>query len=191
MLHYRSVKRDDAVLRTRIKEIAHTRIRYGYRRITVLLRREGWLVNVKRVHRIYREESLALRARAPKRRRAAIVREARVIPTAPNQSWSMDFMHDVLADGTKIRLLIIVDNFSRENLSLEPDHRFTASQVVEVLRRLVEERASPQRIQCDNVLPEMSSASFGQLEIRRREPVRSVRVAPSGFRPTSWIRLSP
>jgi putative transposase len=97
MLHYRSIKRDDPILRTRIKEIAQVRIRYGYERITVLLRREGWHVNRKRVRRIYREENLAIRTRTPKRRRAATVRDERVVPTAPNQSWAMDFMHDVLA----------------------------------------------------------------------------------------------
>ncbi|MGI8737377.1 MAG: IS3 family transposase [Candidatus Eremiobacter antarcticus] len=160
-LHYQPVRRDDPVLRRRIKEIATTRIRYGYKRITVLLRREGWLVNVKRVRRMYREEGLALRARVPKRRRAVIVREARVIPTAPNQSWSMDFMHDVLADGTKIRLLIIVDNFSRESLALEADYGFKSTQVVEVLRRLITGRGLPQRIQCDNG-PEFQSVQLDQ-----------------------------
>ena len=97
MLHYCPVKRDDPILRARIKEIAHTRIRYGYERITILLRREGWQVNRKRVRRIYREENLAIRAKTPKRRRAAVVRTERVVPSAPNQSWAMDFMHDVLA----------------------------------------------------------------------------------------------
>lgn len=161
MLHYRSVKRDDPVLRGRIQEIARSRIRYGYRWITVLLRREGWMVNVKRVRRMYREEGLALRVRAPKRRRAAMVREQRVLATAPNQSWSMDFMHDVLANGSKIRLLIIVDNYSRESLALEVDYGFKSTQVVEVLRRLVAERAAPQRIQCDNG-PESQSVQLDQ-----------------------------
>lgn len=161
MLHYRSVKCDDPVLRSRIKDIASVRVRYGYKRIHVLLRREGWQVNHKRVRRIYREEGLALRPRAPKRRRAAIVREARVIPTAPDQSWSMDFMHDVLADATKVRLLIIVDNFSRESLALEVDYGFTSTQVVDVLRRLVAERKCPERIQCDNG-PEFQSIRLDQ-----------------------------
>jgi putative transposase len=161
MLHYRSVKRDDPVLRGRIKEIAWTRIRYGYKRITVLLRREGWAVNIKRVRRIYREESLSLRARTPKRRRSAIAREERVTPTAPNQSWAMDFMHDVLADGTKIRLLTIVDSFSRESLALEVDYSFKSPQVVAVLRRLVGERGAPVRIHCDNG-PEFVSLHLDQ-----------------------------
>jgi putative transposase len=160
-LHYRSVKRDDPVLRRRIKEIAATRIRYGYKRINVLLRREGWAVNHKRVHRIYCEEGLALRVRAPRRRRAAIVREARVVPVAPNQSWSMDFMHDMLADGTKIRLLTIVDDYSRESLALELDYGFKSTRVVEVLRGLVARRATPQRIHCDNG-PEFVSIHLDQ-----------------------------
>ena len=161
MLHYRSVKIDDPVLRRRIKEIAFNRIRYGYNRITVLLRREGWLVNVKRVRRIYREESLMIRTKAPKRRRAASVREERVAVTAPNQSWAMDFMHDLLSDGTKVRLLTIVDIFSRESLALEVDFQFKSAQVVEVLRRLVAQRGSPDCIRCDNG-PEFVSLQLDQ-----------------------------
>jgi putative transposase len=161
MLHYCPVKRDDPILRARIKEIAHTRIRYGYERITILLRREGWQVNRKRVRRIYREENLAIRAKTPKRRRAAVVRTERVVPSAPNQSWAMDFMHDVLADGTKIRLLTIVDSFSRESLALEVALGFKSTDVVEVLRRLIAERGSPQRIHCDNG-PEFVSLQLDQ-----------------------------
>ncbi len=160
-LNYKSVKRDDAALRMRIREIATTRVRFGYRRIHVLLRREGWLANVKRVARIYREEGLSMRVKAPKRRRAALIREEPITLTAPNQSWSMDFMHDLLADGTKIRLLIVVDNFSRENLALEAAYGFKSPQVVDVLRRLVSERGSPHRIHCDNG-PEFISLHLDQ-----------------------------
>ncbi len=161
ILHYRPVKVDDPVLRARIKEIAWQRIRYGCRRITVLLRREGWRVNHKRVRRIYREESLSIRTKTPKRRRAAAIREERVVPAAPNQSWAMDFMHDLLADGTKIRLLTIVDLFSRESLALEAGFGFKAAEVVEVLGRLVAERGAPQRIACDNG-PEFVSLQLDQ-----------------------------
>lgn len=160
MLHYRTVKVDDPVLRGRIKEIAWQRIRYGFKRIAVLLRREGWVVNHKRVRRIYREENLMIRTKTPARR-SAVVREERVLPTAPNQSWAMDFMHDVLADGTKIRLLTIVDSFSRESLALEVGAGFKSTQVVEVLRRLVVERGAPQRISCDNG-PEFVSMQLDQ-----------------------------
>lgn len=160
-VHYRPVKRDDPVLRTRIKEIAHVRIRYGYERITVLLRREGWKVNRKRVRRIYREENLAIRTKTPKRRRAAAIRDEQIVPTAPNQSWAMDFMHDTLADGTKIRLLTIVDSFTRESLALEVAYGFKSTNVVEVLRKLVVQRRTPQRIHCDNG-PEFVSLQLDQ-----------------------------
>jgi putative transposase len=161
MLFYQPVKRDDPVLRARIKELAWLRVRYGYKRITVLLRREGWMVNHKRVRRLYCEENLVIRTRTPKRRRAAVVREEPAKPTAPNQSWAMDFMHDLLADGTKIRLLTIVDIFSRESLALEVDRGFRSAQVVEVLRRLAAERSAPQRILCDNG-PEFVSLQLDQ-----------------------------
>ena len=159
---YRSVRRDiDAALRLRIKDLAATRVRYGQRRIHILLRREGWLVNIKRVARIYRAEGLAIRVKTPRRRRAAVVREEIVARTAPNQSWAMDFMHDILADGTKIRLLTIVDIFSRESIALEVDYGFKSPQVVEVLRRAVAQRGAPQRIHCDNG-PEFVSLHLDQ-----------------------------
>ena len=179
MLWYQPVKRDDPVLRARIKEIAWQRVRYGHKRIAVLLRREGWIVNLKRVRRIYREENLSIRTKTPKRRRAAVVRQERVVPTAPNQSWAMDFMHDVLADSAKIRLLTIVDSFSRESLALEVAVGFKSTDVVEVLRRLVIERGTPQRIHCDNG-PEFVSLQLDQwaywnrvkLDFSRPTPVR-------------------
>jgi putative transposase len=161
MVHYVPVKSDDPVLRKRIKEIAEMRIRYGYERITVLLRREGWRVNRKRVRRIYREENLMIRTKTPKRRRAASVREERFVPTELNQSWAMDFMHDVLDEGSKVRLLTIVDTFSRESLALEAGFGFKSTEVVEVLCRLVAERGTPQRIHCDNG-PEFVSLQLDQ-----------------------------
>jgi putative transposase len=160
-LHYQARRRDDPILRARIKELAAVRVRYGYKRITVLLRREGWLVNVKRVRRMYREEGLAIRTKTPRRRRAALVRVARAVPTAPNQSWAMDFMHDVLADGSKVRLLTVVDTFSRESLALEAGCGFNSAQVVAVLRRIVSQRGKPERIHCDNG-PEFVSLQLDQ-----------------------------
>jgi putative transposase len=155
------LRKDDLILRQRIKEIANLRVRYGYRRIQVLLQREGWRVNHKRVRRIYREEGLSMRLRPPKRRRSAVVRSERPIAAAANESWSMDFMHDVLSDGRKIRLLTIVDNFTRENVALEVDFGFKAAQVVEVLRRVSAERQVPQRIRVDNG-PEFVSKQLDQ-----------------------------
>ncbi len=113
-VQYRSVKSDDPVLRMRIKEIAAARICYGCPRVHVLLRREGWKVNRKRVYRIYREEGLSMRNKTPRRRKCAVIRRERQPIVAVNHTWSMDFMADNLADGRKIRLLTVVDNFSRE-----------------------------------------------------------------------------
>ena len=104
-VQYKSIKTDVPALRARINEIAAVRVRYGYPRIHVLLRREGWFVNRKRVYRIYREEGLSLRLKTPRRRKSAKVRTERPTAVAINQTWSMDFMADNLADGRKIRLL--------------------------------------------------------------------------------------
>ena len=161
-VRYLSVRKDlSTALRMRIRDIAATRIRYGQRRIYILLRREGWMVNIKRVARIYREEGLSIRTKTPRRRRAAVVREQSAPPTAPNQSWAMDFMHDVLADGSKIRLLTIVDTYSRESVALEVDFSFKSSQVVDALRAAVARRGKPDRIHCDNG-PEFVSLHLDQ-----------------------------
>src|SRR5437763_7775518 len=93
----------------RIKETAETRVRYGYRRIHVLLRREGWLVNSKRVCRVYREMGVQLRNKSPKRRVKAQLREDRSPAAAASQVWAMDFVHDELFDGSKISVVTIVD----------------------------------------------------------------------------------
>ena len=111
--HYRSRRTGQAVLTKRIKEIAQTRVRYGYRRIHVLLQREGWSVNAKRVWRLYREEGLQLRNKSPKRRVKAKLRDDRSAATAANQVWAMDFVHDQLFDGRKIRALTAIDTFTR------------------------------------------------------------------------------
>lgn len=142
----------DALLRGRIKELAATRVRYGQRRIHVLLKREGWRVNLKRVSRLYRLEGLSLRAKAPKRRRrSCAVRRVRMAATAANHVWSMDFMHDRLAGDhhRSFRLLTIVDIFTRECLALEVATGFRARNVVHVLSRLIAKRGAPISIRCD------------------------------------------
>ena len=111
--HYRSRRPDQAALKARMKEITETRVRYGYRRVHVLLRREGWHVNHKRTYRIYKEMGLQLRNRTPKRRVKAKLREDRQPAVRPNEVWPMDFLHDQLATGFKICVLTIVDTFSR------------------------------------------------------------------------------
>lgn len=108
------------MLRERLKELAGERRRFGYRRLHALLRREGWQVNHKAVHRIYLEEGLQVRQRKRKRLARAL-RQPMLVPQAPNQRWSMDFQHDLLATGQRLRTLNIVDDFSRECPAIEVD----------------------------------------------------------------------
>lgn len=140
----------NAMLRDRIKSIAAARVRYGYRRIGVLLRREGLKINDKRVYRLYALEGLSLRAKLPHRRRAATPRSQRFVPEAVNEIWSMDFMHDRLADNRAYRLLRIVDIFSRECVALEVAPRFCSDDVVAVLKRACRDRGIPKMLRCDD-----------------------------------------
>jgi putative transposase len=134
-----------------MKEIASSRPRFGYLRIHTVLRREGWLVNKKRVHRIYKEEGLFLRTKTIRRRKhGAILRVPPPTPAQINEVWSMDFVHDELADGMKFRALTIVDKLSREALAITVDFRFTSNQVIETLERLRVERGLPEIISVDN-----------------------------------------
>ena len=139
------------VLRVKIKELAATRVRYGYRRLSVLLRREGWKVNDKRVHRLYCQEGLSLRAKATKRRRRSAAVRVRIAPTGPNTVWSMDFMHDRLMGDRRqpFRILTIVDIVTRECLALEVASGFRAVTVIDVLSRIVQRRGAPIAIRCD------------------------------------------
>ena len=125
-----------AGLEQRIKEICQTRVRYGYRRVHVLLRREGWSLGQNKTRRIYRELGLQLRNKTPKRRVKAKLREDRRPATQSNETWAMDFVHDQLATGRKLRVLTIVDTFSRFSPALEPRFTFRGADVVEVLERV-------------------------------------------------------
>jgi putative transposase len=147
--HYKRRRGDQADLKQRIKAIAETRVRYGYRRIAVLLRREGWLVNEKRIYRLYRELGLQLRNKTPKRRVKAKLRDDRSPAVRSNEVWAMDFVHDQLARGTKIRVLTIVDTFSRFSPAVEPRFRFRGSDVVETLERVGREYGLPKVIRVD------------------------------------------
>ena len=148
--HYRSKRAGQAPLKKRIKEIAETRVRYGYRRIHVLLRREGWRVNVKRVCRLYREQGLQLRNKSPKRRVKAQLRQDRSPATAPNQVWAMDFVHDQLFDGRKIRILTIVDTFTRLAPAIDVRHSYRGADVVATLEVVAREIGYPKTIRLDN-----------------------------------------
>lgn len=131
-------------------EIVATRVRYGYRRVHVMLRRSGWDVGRNVVYRLYREEGLALRSKRPRRRKMVVQREARCQPKACNEAWSLDFIHDQLSNGQKFRALTVVDVFSREALAIEVGPRLRGEHVVEVLNRLVGQRGAPKYLFTDN-----------------------------------------
>jgi putative transposase len=134
----------------RINEIAKTRVRYGYKRIHVLLRREGWSVNHKRVYRLYCEEGLNLRTKKPKRRKSAAQRVQRPPATFLNEIWSMDFVTDSLFNGHRFRSLTIVDNFSRECVAIEVDQNIKGEDVVSVVEQIKAMRGTPNYIRVDN-----------------------------------------
>jgi putative transposase len=133
----------------RIRELAGSRVRYGYRRIAVLLRRQGWKVNTKRVYRLYRDEGLQVRT-AKRGKRAAHTRVPLPEPVRPNQRWSMDFVTDRLADGRWFRILTVVDQYTRECLCAYADRSQTGEKVVAQLKRLVALRGVPESITTDN-----------------------------------------
>lgn len=143
-------RRDPATaLRERLRALAAERRRFGYRRLAVMLRREGTAVNDKRVYRLYREEGLTVRRR--KRKRLAVTRRERPAPpTRPGQRWSMDFMSDTLASGRALRTFNVVDDFSRECLAIEVDTSLPGARVCRVLDRLVVEYGCPEELVCDN-----------------------------------------
>lgn len=141
----------ETALKRRIQELAAVRVRYGYKRIHVLLKRDGMTINHKRVHRLYCELGLQLRSRRPRRHVSAAHRQpVRCQATAPNQAWSMDFVSDQLADGRRFRVLTVVDLFTREALVLRPGARLGGTDVVEALTRIAARRGVPTRIHCDN-----------------------------------------
>ena len=156
---------DESLLRLRLRELAAVRPRFGYRRLHVLLRREGVIVNHKRVERLYREEGLAVRRRKRKR----VARDGRgraAVPGRPNQQWGIDFVSDTLAWGRRIRLFTVVDVFTREALAIEVDTSLPGGRVVRVLERLVLERGAPDEIVLDNG-PELAGKALDQWAYER------------------------
>jgi putative transposase len=147
--HYRSRRPRQAVLEDRIKEICQTRVRYGYRRVHVLLRREGWRINHKKTYRVYREMGLQLRNKAPKRRVKAKLRDDRRNATRPNETWAMDFVHDQLATGRKIRVLTVVDTFTRYSPAIDPRLSYRGEDVVQILERVCRQVGYPTTIRVD------------------------------------------
>lgn len=146
---YTSRRPAQAVLEAKIKEICQTRVRYGYRRVHVLLRREGWMINWKKTRRIYRELGLQLRSKTPKRRVKAKLRDDRKEATRAHETWAMDFVHDQLATGSKLRILTVVDLFSRFSPVIDPRFSYRGEDVVATLERVCTEVGYPDSIRVD------------------------------------------
>jgi len=147
--HYKSRRREQAGIEARIREICEPRVRYGYRRVHVLLRREGWEINMKRTHRIYNKLGLQLRNKTPKRRVKAKLREDRCAASRVNDVWAMDFVHDQLATGRKIRVLTVVDTFSRFSPVLDPQFSYRGEDVVQTLEGTCAVVGYPKTIRVD------------------------------------------
>ena len=148
-MRYRSVRPDDAALRARLRELAAVRRRFGYRRLWLLLRREGVLVNRKKLRRLYREERLQVRRRGG-RKRALGTRSPITLPLGPDQRWSLDFVSDTLADSRRFRMLAVVDDFTRECLTLVADTSLSGVRVGRELDAIIARRGCPQTIVSDN-----------------------------------------
>jgi putative transposase len=156
---YRKSKaRDQSVLALRIRDIAHARPRFGFERITVMLRREGWLVNRKRVRRLYRLQGLQLRMRVRRRKHMCLHRGPVPTATRTHERWSMDFVHDALFDGRAFRVLTVVDQYSRQSPVLEPAFAHSGRSVATALERVVARLGTPASITVDHGTEFMSKA---------------------------------
>lgn len=182
-VRYASVRTDDAVLRGRMKSIAQERRRFGYRRIHVLLKREGHAVNHKRLFRLYREEKLSVRKRGG-RRRAIGTRAPLLAPLLPNQRWSLDFVSDQMTDGRRFRVLTVVDDCTRECLALVADTSLSGLRVARELTRLMRERGKPQMVVSDNVLRAESA-------LESSHDVSDCKIAPAASFWSTQIRDKP
>lgn len=146
---YEHIERDDEPFRSTIRDLAQSRPRFGYKRIMTLMRRQGFKIGKKKTYRIYREEGLQVRT---KRRRKTVSRRRVSFPRPRriNKIWSMDFVHDRLVDERRIRMLTIVDHFSRESVAIEVGHSLKAPDVIRCLSRLKITRGLPEVISVDN-----------------------------------------
>ncbi len=156
-VRYRSTRPDDADLRKAMKEIAAERRRFGYRRIHIMLERQGVRMNQKKLRRLYREEGLQVRKRGG-RKRALGTRRPMVVPQTVNQRWSLDFVSDAFTDGRRFRVLAVVDDFSRECLALIPDTSLSGARLVRELDAIIQVRGMPTTIVSDNGTEMTSSA---------------------------------
>ena len=158
VLRYQPKADANCQLHERMVSLAGQRRRFGYRRIHVLLKREGWQINVKRIYRLYRNAGLAVRKRSRKRI-GLTERVPLLLPEAPNHAWSMDFVHDGLADGRRIRCLNVVDDCTKESIVIEVDTSISGERVARVLDRIAGQRPLPRMIRVDHG-PEFTSLAL-------------------------------
>lgn len=173
-VRYQSRRPPETELRTRLRELANERRRFGYRRRHILLRREGELSGINHVYRLYREEGLGVRKRRA-RRRAVGTRAPILVAARPNARWSLDFVHDQFACGRRFRVLNIVDDVTRECLAAIPDTSISGRRVARELTDIIAWRDKPGMIVSDNVLGREAAAENGQQVSLRR--LRSALIA--------------
>jgi Transposase and inactivated derivatives len=160
--YYKAKKAEaDKEVKERLETLSKERIRFGYRRLHILLRREGYKINHKKTHRLYKEAGLALRTRGNKKRRSALRRKEQIYPNRCNEAWNIDFVSDRLNNGRRFRALTIIDGYSRECPRIEVDNSLTGYRVVQVLQNLKEEGKKPSVITLDNG-PEFISKALDQ-----------------------------
>jgi putative transposase len=152
--------RDDGTLRRRLCELARKRQRFGYRRLTALLCREGQRVNHKRIYRLYREEKLALRRLRRQHSARRLAAAEKNLAERPNQRWALDFVSDTLATGQTFRVLTAIDEYTRESLAIEVDTSLPALRVIRVLEQLSAGRGGPEEVRVDHG-PEFVSRAMG------------------------------
>lgn len=162
---YRLTRDPQEALRQRLRELAAVRVRFGYRRLTVLLKREGWRVNAKRIYRLYGLEGLTVRT-TPRRKLASRARVPLPRPTRPNERWSMDFVSARLADGRWFRTLTVLDLFTRESLALVADRSLTGVKVAATLSAVLRQRPAPHAITVDEFVSRAMDAWAYAHEVR-------------------------
>lgn len=148
-VRYKSVRPDDTHLREAMKKVAAKRRRFGYRRIHVMLERQGITMNQKKLRRLYREEQLQVRKRGG-RKRALGTRRPMVLPSRANERWSLDFVSDAFTDSRRFRVLAVVDDFSRECLALVADTSLSGLRMTRELDAIIKRRGRPHTIVSDN-----------------------------------------
>lgn len=167
-VRYTSTRPDDALLREAMKVVAAERRRFGYRRIHIMLDRQGIVMNQKKLRRLYREEKLQVRRRGG-RKRALGTRRPMLVPDRANARWSLDFLSDTISDGRRFRVLAIVDDYTRECLALVADTSLSGLRVARELDGVIRLRGRPDTVVSDNVLCQDAALGFSQQVSSRRQ----------------------